>query len=679
MTTPTTATLLYRRPGVYISETLTPLPTAVTPPGTAVAAFVGSHATGPSTATKVSSWGQFQALYGGFGSGLDVLPFAVYSFFANGGSSAWVMRATDALARAASSTAAVTPPTTPGASLLVNVPSQPDQTMPPTQYVSPPATSTGTTPAKPSGLSLITPTTPVPNPQQSGFGVKWTALGTAPAYYRITVTDPTNAVATYYVPGNATQATFTAANGILSATAYTVKVAGLQGLDIVGPDSDPLTVTTLTGNAPVPCLMVQANGVGAWGNGLYVDINPAWSPGRWHLFVRNGVTQSDILETWQDISLDPADPRYAVSVINAPSSGSAYIRVTNLLPVSPSVTGTSPTPDVTWTPAPVTALRLNNGSDGNANPNLVNALTAGFADVPDVLLLNMCGTFPTPSAPSGIPAQSVITGAIQWAEQRGRCFVVCDAPSVTGGAAAAKTAYAALLPAATPGAVAPYPLTSRAAFYGPWISVVDPAGASVSSTRLLPPGGSVMGRFSTADAQVGPHQPPAGTGYPIAGAVGVQTVFSNTDLDDLNQWGANVIRGVPQAGICIMGARTLRPGMPDRYVSVRRMLIYLEDLLEQATRFAAFRPNTPELWSTIAAVTTKLLTGMTQGGQLAGSTPQSSFFVICDATNNSPQTVANGEVHLQVGVALASPAEFIVINIAQYQGGTANGTSTTLG
>lgn len=677
--TTTTANLLYRRPGTYISETLTPLPQPTVPPGTAVGAFVGTHNSGPTRAVQVGSWSEFQSLYGGFGSGLDVLPFAVYQYFANGGNTAWVLRAVDALAVSSSSTAAVTPPATPGASLILNVPAQAAQTTPATQFVTPPSSSTGSTPAKPAGLSLITPTSPVPNPQALSFGVKWTALSTAPAYYRVTLTDPTGNSATYFVPGNATQATFTAANGILSATAYTVKVAGLQGLDIVGTDSDPLTVTTLTGNSPVPCMMVTARGRGVWGNNLYIDITPAWSAGRFHLFVKSGGTaQSNIVETWQDVSLLPSDSRYVVSVVNSTASGSNYIRVQNLLPVSPSSAGTSDTPDITWTPAPLAALQLQNGSDGNSNPNLVTSLTDGFASVNDVLLLNLCGKFPTAADTTGIPSQSTITGALAWAEARGSCFTVLDAPSVTSGTAAAKSAYAALLPAAVPPAVAPYTSTSRAAFYGPWITTVDPAGASISSTRSLPPAGAVMGRFATADAQVGPNQPPAGTSYPVVGAVGTQLLFTDADLDDLNTWGANIIRPVPQSGCCIMGARTLKPGMPDRYVSIRRMLIHIEDLLTQATRFALFRPNTPELWSTISAISTKILMGMMQAGQLAGSTPNSSFFVVCDATNNTASTVANGETHLSVGVALAGPSEFVVINISQYQGGTTAGAGTQI-
>jgi phage tail sheath protein FI len=87
-----------------------------------------------------------------------------------------------------------------------------------------------------------------------------------------------------------------------------------------------------------------------------------------------------------------------------------------------------------------------------------------------------------------------------------------------------------------------------------------------------------------------------------------------------------------------------------------------------STRFAVFRPNGPALWATLDAVCTTKLESMAQLGQLAGATPNDAFFVTCDASNNPPDTVANGEVHITVGVALASPAEFVIIEIGQYAG-----------
>jgi phage tail sheath protein FI len=77
----------------------------------------------------------------------------------------------------------------------------------------------------------------------------------------------------------------------------------------------------------------------------------------------------------------------------------------------------------------------------------------------------------------------------------------------------------------------------------------------------------------------------------------------------------------------------------------------------------------------ISAIVTQRLTTLMMSGQLAGTIPSQAFFVVCDASNNVPTTVANGEVHLTVGVALQAPAEYIVIQISQYQGGVASATS----
>jgi phage tail sheath protein FI len=52
-----------------------------------------------------------------------------------------------------------------------------------------------------------------------------------------------------------------------------------------------------------------------------------------------------------------------------------------------------------------------------------------------------------------------------------------------------------------------------------------------------------------------------------------------------------------------------------------------------------------------------------------GASPNDAFFVKCDSDNNTALTIANGQVVIEVGVALQRPAEFIVIRISQYDGG----------
>jgi phage tail sheath protein FI len=119
-----------------------------------------------------------------------------------------------------------------------------------------------------------------------------------------------------------------------------------------------------------------------------------------------------------------------------------------------------------------------------------------------------------------------------------------------------------------------------------------------------------------------------------------------------------------------MGSRTLQPGYSTRYVPVRRSLTYIEKSLTDLTQFAIFEPNDYRLWAQITSTVYNFLSTFWQQGGLSGTTPQSAFFVKCDADINTPTTISNGFVNIQVGVALQSPAEFVIINIGQFNGGT---------
>lgn len=660
----TTPTYPYKRPGVYISETLLPLPQPTSAPGTAIAAFIGTHAAGPTTPTKISSWSQFMSLFGGFGTGLDFLPYQVYQFFAQGGSQAWIQRATSSDAVAASTT-------------VLNVPIPPRVTQTASIGVSAP-TGTGTAPATAvTGVVLATVTAPLLNPEQAALSIQWPAItptNTVDAYQvTCTATTPGAIAQSVWIAqgsGNLT-ATFT---GLTPGATYTFQLVPFKGTTAGPSIATPPTFSTLPPYTAVPALRVTAKGAGAFGNNLFVDLVQSWNPGKFHLFVKNGSTApGSIVESWQDVSLIPTDPRYIVSLVNSTVSGSNYITVTNLLPPATSSLGTGQIPDASWTPVLATGVQLAGGSDGVQAVNLATALSTGFGSIDDVLLINLCANS---SAVGGIPAQSVVSAAINWVENRGNAFLVLDAPQVPlpADSTAAVTAYQLLLPAATPPGTY-QPPSSYTAMYGPWLQVSDPAGSSNTATRMLAPGGSVMGQFARADSDTGPNQAPAGTNYAIVGTVGVEHIFSPDQLDTLNVAGLNVIRPIPNAGYCIMGVRTIKAGMPDRYIPIRRMLTYIENILVDATRFAAFQPNGPVLWQKISAIVTQRLTTLMMSGQLAGTTTTQAFFVTCDSSNNTPTTVANGEVHLTVGVALQAPAEYIVIQISQYQGGVSSATS----
>jgi len=54
-----------------------------------------------------------------------------------------------------------------------------------------------------------------------------------------------------------------------------------------------------------------------------------------------------------------------------------------------------------------------------------------------------------------------------------------------------------------------------------------------------------------------------------------------------------------------------------------------------------------------------------QSGYLAGTSADEAFFVICDSTNNPQNTVDQGIVYCDVGLAANKPAEFIVFRFQQ--------------
>lgn len=219
--------------------------------------------------------------------------------------------------------------------------------------------------------------------------------------------------------------------------------------------------------------------------------------------------------------------------------------------------------------------------------------------------------------------------------------------------------------------------TSRAAVYYPHVYIKDPAGRSNASVRRLGPSAAVAGLYLSTDRRVGPFKTPAGIDTKVLDAIALERSFSPSELDALNtgvtttgisntQNVVNAIRNVPGAGVVVMGGRTLKQdGTANRYVNMRRSLIYLEKRLNDAASFAVFENNTEKLWARlITSIGTFLNEYRNQGG-LRGTTIEQSYYVKCDAENNTAATITAGEVHVEVGVALEYPAEFVVINLSQ--------------
>lgn len=614
----------YKRPGVFVEESLTPLATTFQTPGEATAAFVGANKQGPVVPTLVSSWTQYVGLFGGFGSGGFLLPFAVYQYFNNGGRNAWVVRA------AASDAVTAT-------------------------------VSLNNRAATPSPLVRFTAKNPGGWANQLTIDVADTGLSTTGRFdivLRLGGSADVNIVERWLdvsmSPGDSRYAV-NLINSPDTGSAYVTltNLATLPGSPPATPSAPTVTTGGTAGSTSYYYRIVAINSAGSsaaspegsitTGNATLssTNFNTVTLPnvaGQTYNVYRSGTTSTELL-----IASGVGGPSY---VDNTPGPGAGtYPTVSALMTYAYAVTDT---------PAVQVGTPLTSGADGVAVLNLVTA-TLSLDSIEENLNINLPGVNDT----------STINQLITWAETKNNVFFVVDVPQAVPGNSTATTAaaYAAL---ATGGSA--FTASSRIAVYSPWTLADDPTSLVPGAQRPLPPGGSVLGRYALTDVTRGVQKPPAGVSARLTGILGLETKFSGSDLDLLNSSGINAIRSIPGAGFCIMGARTLKTGYPDRYVSIRRTLMFLEKALIDGTRFAIFEPNNQTLWDTISSSTSQFLTTQMQSGVLRGNTPNEAFFVVCDATNNTPQRVAQGEVHVQVGVALNSPAEFIIIQLGQFEG-----------
>ncbi len=207
------------------------------------------------------------------------------------------------------------------------------------------------------------------------------------------------------------------------------------------------------------------------------------------------------------------------------------------------------------------------------------------------------------------------------------------------------------------------------AVYWPWLLAQPTPGAPVVARAPL---GAVAGIFARRDLLLGPHAAPANE--MVTDAVGLSTLVDDETAGFLYDAGINPMRPAPGQGIKLWGARTLawttdpnqRP--TTAAVNVRRCLSAIERTAEAIGRREVFEPNTPILWLRLTQALVSYLETVFRAGALAGDTADQSFFVKCDETVNTPQSLERGELNVDIGVAIAAPAEFILFRLGRTEG-----------
>jgi phage tail sheath protein FI len=205
-----------------------------------------------------------------------------------------------------------------------------------------------------------------------------------------------------------------------------------------------------------------------------------------------------------------------------------------------------------------------------------------------------------------------------------------------------------------------------AALYGPWLRV-PPAGAG--PLVLVPPAGHVCGIMARSDDLRGVHKAPANEA--VNGAVGLERDVSDTEQGQLNLQGVNLIRVFKPGGRPVLwGARTTSPDTTWQYVNVRRLFLFLEGSIEAGIRWAVFEPNNLQLWQKLRRTITDFLTRVWKDGALFGAKREEAFYVRIDDALNPFSEQQLGRLYIEIGVRPAYPAEFIVVRIGIWDGGS---------
>jgi phage tail sheath protein FI len=647
-------------PGVYIQEFTPGVP--IQGVGTSTAAFIGTAASGPiNQPTRLTSFDAFQSLFGDFitSGAVTYLPAAVFGFFLNGGTTCYVLRAGTGV--------------------------QATQNLLTRQAVQQPDLVATAIQEGVGGNSISVTVTDSSRlaSQLAAAGAGTTTLTVAQANTNIVGFDPTATTMTAgsnagFVVGDRIQMKKGAkvVTAVISSTQGTnqillaAPVSGASGLVNGTVRTDDLRPGDLTFRVVVPngLVLSQALPAGALiritlratedvtvasagGNTITLATGlantysmagpsfPVVASLEFDLAITNSATGKS--ETWLQLSMNPLHPGFWSTAVQSKL-------ITLALPPSPP---TGPLPD----PRPAdAAYNLAGGKDDDrttahadiiANPDKYLDKLKPLTDIDIVAIPGITDTNPQ-------------TALIAHCESTFNRFAVLD------GVLNDSTGF--------PGLVAQFGQVRSphgfAALYFPWIQVVNP---KTGLNEFWPPSGHIMGIYAQTDQSRGVYKAPANV--PIAGALGLKYVLTDADQGPLNilgvtsggGGGVNILRSFrEQTQPLVWGARTTSTDPNWQYVNIRRSFIFYEQSILQAMHGVVFEVNNPLLWGKLKRSITEFLDRVKGDGGII------DFYVRIDAALNPPATQALGQLFVEVGIQPAYPAEFIILRIGIWQGGS---------
>ncbi len=185
----------------------------------------------------------------------------------------------------------------------------------------------------------------------------------------------------------------------------------------------------------------------------------------------------------------------------------------------------------------------------------------------------------------------------------------------------------------------------------------------------LPPSSTIAGIYAAVDNSRGVWKAPANVS--VNAVIKPSIEFSNIEQDQMNVdvnagKSVNAIRPFIGKGTLVWGARTLAGNDNEwRYISVRRLFIFIEESVKKATEPFVFEPNDKNTWVRVQAMIENFLTTLWRQGALQGIKPEHAFYVAVGLGKTmTPLDILEGRMIIEIGLAAVRPAEFIILKFS---------------
>ena len=418
-------------------------------------------------------------------------------------------------------------------------------------------------------------------------------------------------------------------------------------------------------------------------NVRYEITNVNTGSGTFNLAIRQGndnAAQPNYIETWPNLSLDPALPNYISRVIGdikpvyrldtdfspyidytgSYANASQYVRVKSV--TTPNVDSIDNNGNFKTGSYSGSLPLLGSGSffggafqgglaatstEQKMNEAITTLNIQGFAPADYQVAFNLLNNkdeyqFNVLLAPGITLDNSAVTTMISTCEGRGDAIAIVDCKT-----------YGSTVRGATQ--VAAGQSSNYAATYWPWIQLYS----STLGKAVWAPASTVMGGVLAFNDQVGAEWfAPAGLNRGgVPSVLKAERKLSQNDRDTLYDGNVNPLATFPGEGVVVFGQKTLqRKATALDRVNVRRLLIALKDFIGQVGKSLVFEQNTNVTRNRFLAQVNPYLESVVQRQGLY------AYKVVMDDTNNTADVIDRNQLVGQIYIQPTKTAEFIILN-----------------